>query len=268
MNKNNIFRLSGAVISFQQTASANIDTMNPTSNNYPRSNHLPKVRALYVQALVAAVVWLCLPGAAQAQTDVLSLSDSAQQSYTHYSFTLAATNTTTSLTAFFRQDPAWWALDDVSFTPVSSPGTEMVVNGGFESGDFAGWSIVGQAGLYAGGRVGNGTPGTTTDNSHSGSYYYSDGAVGGVDGIAQSFATTVGEDYNLNFWLANDGGGIASLDVFVGAQVSSYNGFPILYDGAPPVDGSPVVTPEPSTFALLGLGAFGMVYWARFRKTG
>jgi hypothetical protein len=226
-----------------------------------------KVRAFCAQALLAAAIWLCPPGAAQAQTDVLSLQNSPAQPYTLYSYTVTATNTTTALTAFFRQDPAWWALDDVSITPVSSPGTELVVNGGFETGDFTGWTIVGQQGLYAAGRVASGTPGTSTHNSYSGSFYYYDGAVGGVDGISQSFATTVGEDYTLSFELANDGGSFSSLDVFIGAQVSSYNGIPILYNGQPPVDGNPVVVPEPSSFALLGFDIFGLMCWVRSRKS-
>lgn len=257
---------SEAITSSQQTASSNTDSMKPTLNADDRSSQGGNVRGLFAQALLAAAVWLCPLGAAQAQTDVLSLQNSAQQAYTLYNFTLTATNSTTALTAFFRQDPAYWALDDVSVTPVSSPGTELVANGGFETGNFTGWTIVGQQGLNAAGRIESGTPGTDTRSTHSGNFDYYDGAVGGVDGISQSFATTVGEDYNLSFWLANDGGGVSSLDIFVGAQVSSYNGITILYDGLPAVDGNPVVVPEPSVFALLGFGVFGLVCWARSRK--
>jgi hypothetical protein len=57
--------------------------MKPASKNDASSNQPGKVRALCTQALLAAAVWLCPPGTAQAQTDVLSLSDSAQQPCTH-----------------------------------------------------------------------------------------------------------------------------------------------------------------------------------------
>jgi hypothetical protein len=214
-------------------------------------------------ALFGAVV------SASAQIDVLSLQDSPQQDYTYYSYDVTATNTTTWLTVFFRQDPAYWGFDDVALTDTN--GNNLIVNGGFETGDLTGWETVGQQGLPAAGRVTAGTPGPGTENSHSGSYYWYDGAVGGVDGIAQGISTVVGQDYVLSFWLAGDGeasGDInsdnyASFDAFIGAQVSTYNGIPILYNGEQPTGGGGVTTPEPSVFALTGLGGLG---WLLFRR--
>jgi hypothetical protein len=267
-HKDNTPSKGGAGTSAQQPASVNTDTTKPTFNDYAKTNQPGKIRAVCAQALLAAAVWLCPPGAAQAQTDLLSLQNSGQQPYTLYSFTLTATNTTTRLTAFFRQDSAHWGVDGVWSTPVSSPGMELAVNGGFETGDFTGWTIVGQQGLFAAGQVAAGTPGATTRDSHSGSFYYFDGAVGGVDGIPQSFGTTIGEDYDLSFWLSNDEGGLSSLDIIAGASVASFNGIPILYNRNAPTNGGAVLVPEPASFALLGFGAFGLACWARSRKTG
>jgi len=209
-------------------------------------------------ALFGAVV------SASAQSDVLSLQNSPQQDYTFYSYDVTATNATTWLTVFFRQDPAYWGFDDVSL--MDTNGNNLIVNGGFETGDLTGWESVGQQGLPAAGRVTAGTPGTTTRNSHSGNYYWYDGAVGGVDGIAQGISTVVGQDYTLSFWLSGDGGSIASFDAFIGAQVSTFNGIPILYNGEQPTDGGGVTTPEPSTLALSAVGGLAMLLKFRRRK--
>src|ERR1700690_238926 len=204
-------------------------------------------------ALVGVVV------SVPAQTDVLSLQDSPQQDYTYYSYDVTATNSTTWLTVFFRQDPAYWGFDDAALTDTN--GNNLIVNGGFETGDLTGWVSVGQTNLPFGGQVytGIGSPGTTTRSPHSGTYYWFDGVVGGVDGVAQSISTVVGQDYVLSFWLAGDGGSIASFDAFIGAQVSTYNGIPILYNGEQPTGGGNVTTPEPSTLALAAVAGIGLL---------
>ena len=178
---------------------------------------------------------------------------------------MVATNATTWLTVFFRQDPAYWGFDNVALTDTN--GINVMANGGFETGDLTGWMAVGQQGLPAGGTVFNGSPGTTTMNSQEGNFFWRDGAVGGVDGVAQGISTIVGDTYTLSFWLAADGGSTASFDAFIGAQVSTYNGNVILYNGQQAIGGGDVTpTPEPSTLALAGLGGLGMLWQFRRRK--
>ena len=143
------------------------------------------------------------------------------QSYTDYTYSYTATLAQTYITFEFRQDPAYWGLDDISVK--NSGGTNLVGNGGFETGDLTDWTLIGTQGLDAAGEVSSGSPGTSTENSHSGSYFFSDGAVGGVDGIYQSFNTVVGQTYTANFWLANDGGGPALALVEVGAKDAAYS---------------------------------------------
>jgi fibronectin-binding autotransporter adhesin len=149
-------------------------------------------------------------------TTLLDLENSPEQSYTLYTYSFQAQLAQTFLTFEFRQDPAFWRLDDVSIT--NSTNTQLIANGGFENGFYGNqntpnsWTLIGQAGLDAGGEVSSGC-------AHSGTYCYNDGAVGGVDGLYQSFATTVGATYTLSFWLANDGGSIASAVVQVGASL-------------------------------------------------
>lgn len=146
--------------------------------------------------------------------------DTTGQSYSHYTYTYTATLEQTYLTFQFRQDPAYWGLDDISVK--NSAGTEQLANGGFETGTFSGWTTIGATGNTAAGVVRAGTPGADPTHTHSGSYTYYDGVVGGVDGIFQSFKTTVGETYTVSFWLANDGGGPSLAHAEIGDKNASY----------------------------------------------
>jgi fibronectin-binding autotransporter adhesin len=191
-----------------------------------------------LRAAAPAVFALCaLTSKADAQiTTLLDLENPAAQGYTLYTYSFQAQLTQTFLTFEFRQDPAYWRLDDVSVTNISS--TQLIVNGGFEGGTFGAqstpnsWTLIGQAGLSAGGRASAGC-------AHSGSVCYKDGAVGGVDGLYQSFATTVGATYSLSFWLEADGGSTASAIVQVGASL----------------DHGGVLVPQPTSTNIIATGS-------------
>lgn len=86
-----------------------------------------------------------------------------------------------------------------------------MTNGGFETGSLSPWIYCNPAGSsYAG------TLEKTSDNfvaqgktysAYEGNYYYLDGAVGEADYLSQMFATTIGQTYNISFWLYNQGSG-------------------------------------------------------------
>src|SRR5438034_4094428 len=81
---------------------------------------------------------------------------------------------------------------------------DLVVNGGFETGDFTGWTVaasftfVDPASPGVGGAGGFGT--------HSGSFYAAMGSVGALGTISQTLSTTTGQTYTLDYWFASDGG--------------------------------------------------------------
>jgi fibronectin-binding autotransporter adhesin len=201
-----------------------------------------------ITLVLAIAVCVCSASTAKAQvTTLLDLENTPGQGYTLYTFSIQAQLAQTFLTFEFRQDPAYWRLDDVSVT--SSVGTELLLNGGFENGSYGGqdtpndWTLIGQAGLDAGGRVSGGC-------AHSGIYCYNDGAVGGVDGLYQAFSTTIGATYSLSFWLANDGGAPTSAVVQVGASLDQGG---VLVPPPPTVTATDIVSVG-SPFAAAGLG--------------
>lgn len=72
--------------------------------------------------------------------------------------------------------------------------SNLVLNGGFETGDFSNWTQSGDTGSTA---VGPGF-------QHSGSYAAWFGPWEGLGFITQDLATTAGQTYDLSFWLWNE----------------------------------------------------------------
>jgi hypothetical protein len=74
----------------------------------------------------------------------------------------------------------------------------LIVNGDFETGDFSGWT---QSGDLTGTFVASGTA-----TAHGGKYSAALGPVSAEGFLAQTFTSTPGNSYTLNYWLENDGG--------------------------------------------------------------
>ena len=77
--------------------------------------------------------------------------------------------------------------------------TNIVLNGGFETGDFTGWTVTGGGNFVDDGSSAGITP-------HTGIYVAEFGAVGEVDYLSQTLSTTPGASYLLSFWLNSPDG--------------------------------------------------------------
>jgi hypothetical protein len=138
----------------------------------------------------------CTPTNVSSSSTLLSISSVNNTGYTCYAYEWTAPNTGMVTLAFqFRNDPVTWYLDDVS---VYDGGTEMLVNGGFESGSLSPWAVT----FPNGPCVGGSPPGQLCNTtSHTGSYDYCDGCNTVADQVSQSFMATAGQVYVISFWL-------------------------------------------------------------------
>jgi len=78
---------------------------------------------------------------------------------------------------------------------VGAAHAELLVNGGFETGDFTGWSIDTEA---------NWAQIVTSNLVEGGVYEAQLGTYGTLGGLSQSFATTASQIYTVSFWVASD----------------------------------------------------------------
>ena len=160
------------------------------------------------------------------------------------------------------------------------------VNGGFETGDFTGWTVD---------SINNWAIVLNSGTQLAGNYEAQLGTYGTVGIISQAFDTTVGQDYKVSFWLANDSKdstnvyqalwngaaqNITALDPTLASGYTQYQftataantsaviAFNFLNDPSvfhlDNVDVAPV--PEPGTLVLLSAGLFGLCVYGKRRN--
>jgi hypothetical protein len=196
--------------------------------------------------------------------------------YTQYSASFVATTADSTVTFVFRHDPGYFGFDTTAVVDTDAPTINLLQNPGFEIGGptisgagVPGWTYFEQAGL-----VDVGVPvlgfeaASPTDDltAQSGSYFWLDGATGGYDGIDQTVPTTVGDTYDVSFWLAeNNSNNVATPDNEY--QQTCTNGNPsgtecngidvVVYagNGLPPTG---AIVAEPASLILLGGGLVGL----------
>lgn len=170
---------------------------------------------------------------------------------------------------------------------VGAQATEYIVNGGFETGDYTGWTSIGATPFF----VINNFDGF---GPHSGNYFSAEGGVGGDHTLSQIFADISGQMLTISFWYGSDGGTTNDLNVYWnGANIYSlvnmgdtrpnYNlyTFGVTATGSDTLtigirndpsyqaldDVSVTSTPEPDSLILMGSGLLGLAGVIR-RKLG
>jgi hypothetical protein len=99
---------------------------------------------------------------------------------------------TSTMETHFTYDPQF-------IVGTTSGQADLVVNGGFETGDFTGWTVTG-----GGNSVDDGS--NTGITPHTGTYEAGLGASGEIDYLSQTLFTTPGTSYLLSFWLNSPDG--------------------------------------------------------------
>ncbi len=138
-------------------------------------------------------------------------SSSAPTTYTLYTYGFTANKSLVTLTFAINGDHGpgqhYWLLDSVSVN-CTNTSTNVLINGGFETGNFTGWTRYCATDINCGtGYYGQ----ITTTACYSGTYCYVDKCNQGpgtpYDYLIQSFTTVIGDYYILSFYLKNNAAG-------------------------------------------------------------
>lgn len=128
----------------------------------------------------------------------------------------------------------------------ATPITNIVNNGGFETGDFTGWTQSGNTDFT----------GVDMGAENSGSYGAFFGPVGTLGYLAQTLNTVAGMSYDLSFFLSNTGGGGESISPIRPGGGPVTQEFQVFWNGALIFSIPPNADPSTYTqFNLTGLMA-------------
>jgi hypothetical protein len=190
---------------------------------------------------------------------ILDLDGAAiSHSWTTVTTSFIATATTTDIGFAFRDDPAFIFFDNASVTTGAS--SNLLSNGGFETGDFTGWSYTNPNNAPF--------PGVVTTGGHPGFTWF-DGSVQAYDTLDQVIFTSIGSTYHVSFdyvensssttfsRLSTDGDTADTGGNGLNIVVYAGNAAPVLQGGVP----------EPASWSLMILGFGGLGALLRHRRS-
>ncbi|CAF2741330.1 unnamed protein product [Rotaria sp. Silwood2] len=117
--------------------------------------------------------------------------------YTRYEQTYRALSDRTTLLFAFVHYKSQWALDDISVTRLNTT-TNLIANGGFETGTLAPFSVCPPSSTYSAGTVQRG-------DTKTGNYSFVDSSHQPYDFLWQTFATVPQQEYVITYSLRNFG---------------------------------------------------------------
>lgn len=238
-------------------------------------NGLPYLAALALIAMAGpAFANPCPPGlpptncAPPAGATVFDLNgDPVPHTYAEYTANFVAAGSSTVLAFAFREDPAFWQMDNVSVV-ASGGGPNLVSDGNFANSTIAPWVFTNNYGVS----VATGSLSSGCGVGGVGNCWY-DGSVQGYDGLNQTISTVTGHTYTLSFWLDDNGSLTTASRLSTNGDVSdtSGNGIDVLAYagvGVPVEGGGPTSVPEidPASITSAMTLLFGGLVVLRGRK--
>jgi hypothetical protein len=218
--------------------------------------------------------------------DVNSVNPGTVGSYTDFTTSFVADNTSEYVSFAFRETPAFWAFDDPSVVNgTTGSSLNLLADPTFAGSTYGqncdhgnslgcppGWgawieavdvSFIGQIATST-------SPYDCPIGPSTGTNFWCDGSVQGYDALYQDLTgLIVGDTYDISFYLQDNSGQSTTSATSANCTVSGDSCIDALvYAGdSLPIGSIPIgATPEPSSFIMLGTGMFGLVTAYRGRR--
>ncbi len=184
------------------------------------SNFKIKEILFYLTLILAITSNICTSTITAIQMVAYCVPCTAFTPYFEFFYNYTAISNVTRIAFALKRQNYYFALDSVSVRDYAAPSTEILTNGGFETGDLTSWIYCNQNNALSTGGVKSNTSfsyNSFTYFPQAGTYYYLGGSNISADYISQSFPTKIGHEYNVSLWTMFPGSGnLTSANFFIG----------------------------------------------------